>query len=136
MTLIGSPGRALTRSTYGRTSVISGGSPEHVQAPGTVEYRRAGQCHDGPSGLPTLGIDLPADPDRVLAKVRQDAEAFVRSDQRRRGETSLSETEFGMRVQKVMGNVLLRAAQHPLTGAGSGCGRAAGSGSFPGPARR
>ncbi|MFB4269397.1 CU044_5270 family protein [Nonomuraea sp. GTA35] len=111
----GDPGKALTRSTYGRTTVISGGPPEHVQAPGTVEFQRAGQCRHGFSGLPFQAADLPGDPDRALAKVRQEAETFVRSDQRRRGETGLSRKEIDMRVEKVVASSLLRLAQNPLT---------------------
>ncbi|MGW3346618.1 CU044_5270 family protein [Nonomuraea rubra] len=111
----GDPGKALTRSTYGRTHVISGGRPEHVQAPGTVEYERAGQCRGGSLGLPFQAADLPADPDGALAEIRQAAEEFVRSDQRRRGETNLSRNEVDMRVQKVVASSLLGLAQNPLT---------------------
>ncbi|GGT22453.1 CU044_5270 family protein [Nonomuraea spiralis] len=111
----GDPGRAaLTRSTYGRTSVISGGSPKHVQSPGTVEYQRAGQCPEDPLGLPPEVADLPADPDRLLAKIRQDAAAFVRSDQLRRGETTLGQNEIDMRVAKVVASRLLKLAETPL----------------------
>lgn len=109
------PGKSLTRSTYGQTHVTSGRSPEHVQSPGTVEYQRAGQCHDNPLGLPTQATDLPTDPDQVLAKFRRDATAFVQSDQRRRGETNLSQNEINMRVEKVVTSSLLRLAQDPLT---------------------
>ena len=111
----GDPGKALTRSTYGQTHVTSGRSPEHVQPPGTVEYQRAGQCHENSLGLPPQATDLPADPDRLLAKIRQDAEAFVQSDQARRGETDLSQNEINMRVQKVIGSRLFRLAENPLT---------------------
>ncbi|MFG3442437.1 CU044_5270 family protein [Nonomuraea sp. NPDC047897] len=110
----GDPGKALTRSTYGQTRATSG-RPEHVQSPGTVEYQRAGQCHERSLGLPFQAADLPTDPDRVLAKIRQDAETFVRSDQRRRGETDLGENEINMRVEKVVASSLLMLAQDPLT---------------------
>ncbi|GAA0934461.1 CU044_5270 family protein [Nonomuraea longicatena] len=106
---------ALTRSTYGKTHVISGRSPEHVQSPGTVEYQRAGQCRQGSLGLPPQAADLPADPDRLLAKIRQDAEGFVRADQRRRGEKDLAQNEIDMRVEKVIGSRLLKLAENPLT---------------------
>lgn len=111
----GDPGKAaLTRSTYGQTHVTSG-RPEHVQSPGTVEYQRAGQCHEHSLGLPFQATDLPADPDQVLAKIRQDAATFVRSDQRRRGETDLREDEINMRVEKVVASSLLGLAYDPLT---------------------
>ncbi|MEV4014368.1 CU044_5270 family protein [Nonomuraea angiospora] len=110
----GDPGKALTRSTYGQTHATSG-RPEHVQSPGTVEYQLPGQCREHSLGLPFQAADLPADPDRVLAKIRQGAETFVRSDQRRRGETDLGEDEIGLRVEKVVASSLLRLAQDPLT---------------------
>ncbi|TDD02303.1 hypothetical protein E1292_23790 [Nonomuraea deserti] len=110
----GDPGRALTRSTYGQAHVISG-RPAHRQPPGTVEYRRAGQCHERSLSLPFQATDLLADPDRALAEIREDAEAFVRSDQRRRGETGLGEDEIDMRVEKVVASSLLGLAQDPLT---------------------
>ncbi|MEU4833289.1 CU044_5270 family protein [Streptosporangium sp. NPDC023615] len=111
----GDPARALTRSTYGRTRVVSGRDPEHVQSPGTVEYRRAGQCHEGSPGLPPGAADLPADPDRALATIRRDAEAFVRADRRRRGEDDLDRNEIAMRVEKAVGSRLFTLAQNPLT---------------------
>ncbi|MBE1589020.1 CU044_5270 family protein [Nonomuraea angiospora] len=111
----GDPGKALTRSTYGQIHVISGRRPEHVQSPGTVEYQRAGQCGGRSLRLPFQAADLPSDPDRVLAKIRQGAETFVRSDQRRRGETNLGADEIGMRVEKVVASSLLQLAQDPLT---------------------
>ncbi|MGW0478965.1 CU044_5270 family protein [Nonomuraea sp. NPDC003214] len=105
---------ALTRSTYGQIQVISGPGPAQVQAPGTVEYERAGQCRRGSLGVPPQVADLPADPDRLLAKIRQDAAAFVRSDQARRGETELGQDEINARVGKVTANRLLKLAQNPL----------------------
>ncbi|MEU1723780.1 CU044_5270 family protein [Nonomuraea sp. NPDC005692] len=111
----GDPGTAaLTRSTYGPTRVISGRKPEHVQSPGTVEYERAGQCPKGSLGLPPQAADLPADPDGMLAKIRQGAAAFVRSDQLRRGETDLGQDEIDMRVEKVIASQLLKLAETPL----------------------
>ncbi|MGC5016657.1 CU044_5270 family protein [Streptosporangium sp. DT93] len=115
----GDPARALTRSTYGRTRVVSGRDPEHVQSPGTVEYRRAGQCPADSRSLPPRAADLPSDPDRLLAAVRRDAEAFVRADQSRRGEGDLSRDEIGMRVEKAVGGRLFRLAENPLTPSGT-----------------
>ncbi|TYB51832.1 hypothetical protein FXF51_52800 [Nonomuraea sp. PA05] len=113
----GDADKALTRSTYGQIKVIGGGRPEHVQAPGTVEYQRAGQCRESPLSRPVPADGLPAEPDRLLAKIQRDAETFVQADQRRRGETNLSQNEIHMRVQKVIGSTLLRLAQNPLTSA-------------------
>ncbi|MFC4586499.1 CU044_5270 family protein [Sphaerisporangium corydalis] len=111
----GDPGKALTRSTYGRTRLTGGGGPAHVQPPGTVEYQRAGQCHESPLALLSQATDLPADPDQALARIRRDAEVFVRSDQRRRGETDLGQSEIDMRVEKIVGGLLLKLAENPLT---------------------
>ncbi|MEV0613771.1 CU044_5270 family protein [Nonomuraea sp. NPDC050404] len=108
-------GKALMRSTYGQVHVISGEHPEYLPSPGAVEYEREGQCRGGSiAALPLSPADLSADPDRLLAKVRRHAEAFVRSDQRRRGETNLGEDEIGMRVQKAVAMSLLGVAQDPL----------------------
>ncbi|TDE35368.1 hypothetical protein E1295_36155 [Nonomuraea mesophila] len=111
----GDPGKALTRSTYGQVHVVSGGRPVHPPSPGAVEYQRAGQCHERSLALPFQATDLLADPDRALAKIREDAKTFVRADQRRRGETELGTREIDMRVEKVIASSLHELAQDPLT---------------------
>ncbi|MEV4399636.1 CU044_5270 family protein [Nonomuraea sp. NPDC049607] len=115
----GNADKALTRSTYGQTHVTDGRDPMHLQSPGTVEYERAGQCRTGGSARLPQADELPVDPDQALAKVRQDAEAFVRSDQSRRAETNLGADEIEMRVEKTVGSQLFRLVENPLASSGT-----------------
>ncbi|WP_342775090.1 RNA polymerase sigma factor [Nonomuraea diastatica] len=86
----GTAGSRPNRARKKLRKIIGGGVPARGAGPRALP------------GLPFQATDLLADPDRALAKIRQDAETFVRSDQRRRGETDLGEEEINTRVEKVV----------------------------------
>ncbi|WP_433243221.1 CU044_5270 family protein [Streptosporangium sp. CA-135522] len=114
------PGRALARSTYGERRG-DGGSPEtDVRPAGTVEYQRAGQCHEDVVHAPSQGAgDLPTDPDRLLTTIRKDAEAFVRADKPGRGEAPPSADQVGRRIERVVAMKLLLLVEDPFAASGN-----------------
>ncbi|GAA2409303.1 CU044_5270 family protein [Nonomuraea africana] len=110
------PGGALTRFTYGKRRVHTGQVPAAMPTPGTVDYR-AGQC--AVDVLPTAGAEhLPADPDRLLAQVRADAETSVRNERPEPGAPPPSEDQIGRQVERTVASRLVTLAQNPFPGPG------------------
>ncbi|MGI5290928.1 CU044_5270 family protein [Nonomuraea polychroma] len=110
------PGAALTRSTYGKRRVHTGQVPGTMPTPGTIDYR-AGQC--AMDVLPTAGAEhLPADPDRLLAQVRADAETSVSNERPEPGAPPPSEDQIRRQVERAVASRLVTLAQNPFPGPG------------------
>ncbi|MEU6719104.1 CU044_5270 family protein [Nonomuraea sp. NPDC046802] len=106
----GDPGKALARSTFAAPDPDAG-DPGFGRPAGTVEYQRAGQCQMDVLHLPVSNFaSLPADPDQLLAQVRRDAEAVVRSDK----SDKPTEEEIALRVERTTVSKLSQLAETPL----------------------
>ncbi|WP_031163714.1 CU044_5270 family protein [Streptosporangium roseum] len=109
------PGKALARSTYGDKHGSALPPEMDIQPAGTVEYQRAGQCHQDVLRAPSRGAgDLPSDPDRLLAEIRKDAEALVRADRPGRGEAPPSADQVDRRIERVVAMKLLLLVEDPF----------------------
>ncbi|MFF3667314.1 CU044_5270 family protein [Microtetraspora malaysiensis] len=107
------PGKALARSTYGEKRVGSGRSEVGGQPAGAVEYQRAGQCPVDVS--PAQGVsDLPTDPDRLLTRIREDAEAVVRAEKPAPGEAPPSRDQINRRIERTVAMKLVLLARNPF----------------------
>ncbi|WP_049556392.1 CU044_5270 family protein [Nonomuraea sp. SBT364] len=108
---VADPGNALIRSAYVKRRVHAGHVPSSMPTPGTVTYHR-GRC--AMEVLPTAEAgNLPADPDRLLAQVRADAETLVRNEQPAPGEDQVMR-----RVERTVASRLVALAQNPFPGPG------------------
>ncbi|WP_433352025.1 CU044_5270 family protein [Microtetraspora malaysiensis] len=109
------PGKALARSTYGEKHVGSGRSEVDGQPAGAVEYQRAGQCHMDVLHVPSQGVsDLPTDPDRLLTRIREDAEAVVRAEKPAPGEVPPSGDQINRQIERTVAMKLVSLAENPF----------------------
>ncbi|GII80472.1 hypothetical protein Sru01_54540 [Sphaerisporangium rufum] len=109
------PGKAVARSTYGEKRLISGRGDLPGLPAGTVEYQRAGQCHMDVLHVPSRDIgNLPTDPDRLLDRVRQNAEALVRTEEPALGETPPGGEQIDRRIQRTVASELVSLAENPF----------------------
>ncbi|MEV0195969.1 CU044_5270 family protein [Nonomuraea sp. NPDC050691] len=111
------PDGALTRLTYGKSRALAGQVPASVQTPGTVEVQRAGKCAVNVLS-PTGGGNLPSDPDRLLARIRADAEASVRSERPEPGAAPPSEDHIKGLIERTVMSRLVTLAGNPFPGPG------------------
>ncbi|MEV5559525.1 hypothetical protein AB0L44_38240 [Nonomuraea wenchangensis] len=112
------PRGALTRSTYGRRSVHAGQVPGTMPIPGTV----AVAYHAGRCAAEVLPIEdtrnLPADPDRLLAQVRADAESSARKERPEPGAAALDDDQIERIAERTVASRLVTLAQNPFPGPG------------------
>ena len=108
------PGKALARSTYGEKHT-SGDRSQVGVASGTVEYQRAGQCPMDVLHAPLQGVDdLPADPDRLRMRIREDAETVVRAERPAPGESPPSDDQINRRIERTIAMKLLSLVENPF----------------------
>ncbi|MFD1502142.1 CU044_5270 family protein [Streptosporangium lutulentum] len=108
------PGKALARSTYGEKHT-SGDQSQVGVASGTVEYQRAGQCPMDVLHVPSQDVsDLPTDPDRLLTRIREDAEAVVRAEKPAQGETPPSGDQIKRRIERAVAMKLVSLVENPF----------------------
>ncbi|MBN6056820.1 hypothetical protein JYK22_33140, partial [Nonomuraea sp. RK-328] len=111
------PDGALTRLTYGKLRTHTGPVPTSMEAPGTVEFQRAGPCTVIVLS-PTGGGNLPADPDQLLARIRADADASVRNERPEPGTAPPGEDQIKRLVERTVTDRLVTLAQNPFPGPG------------------
>ncbi|MBT2233600.1 CU044_5270 family protein [Nonomuraea sp. NEAU-A123] len=111
------PDGALTRLTYGKLRTHTGPVPTSMEAPGTVEFQRAGPCTVHVLS-PTGGGNLPDDPDQLLARIRADAEASVRNERPKPGTAPPSKDQIERLIELTVTSRLVTLAQNPFPGPG------------------